>query len=488
MKTKVSETKKTKKRPKIDIILPKEEVINVEQFMQLRASEIKMMDLAVQQSDQLKVRLPVQKLPHHLRRRANSYNEKRQKKFPNKIRNYFNRKGNENAKWLPTHVWHAKRMHMNNLFGFKIALKPTLKCHKAIIKASKHGCCINDRSYCSVFTIHSKIVEFQSKHLLPCHVNPLVQFLINQNHQLIGEISCIAADEQLVLIVHPEMIHELELLLVDYTYFKRSDFGIFDLYGPLATLYCRSIFKPTTNTNFNELTSFPSCLNNHFFNFFNALQPTTTKLPNELFDNYHLTASDSALNINQTTIINTSWHQMNRFTILCPSKDIKLLWRHFIFCGVYACGLENVHTIYFEHQLPCYPFDYVNTDGYSKIHKILSDNELDIWNKKAPIHKHTAKPEYHEINGTICTALNDMKKVTGSLYWCFIKLYKGIGKYHDKIYLNGICIGFITTSDFNQSIGSTCCIGVVNKYIKQEDEVHIGNLDTFSVGSMELIN
>ena len=480
--------KKVKPRPKIDLILPKEDVINVEQFMALRGTEIKMMELAVQQSEKLKVRLPEQKLPHHLRRRANSYNEKK-KKYPNKIRNFTNRKENENSKWLETHIWHAKRMRMHNLFGYKIALKPSLKCHKAIIKASKHGCCMNDKSYHSVFTIETDIQLFQSRHLRQCHTkNTNVQFLVNKQQELLGEVNCIFRDDILLITVHPAMEIGFKELLEGFKFTHHSDLGVFDLFGRQATWFARSVLKPKTVTNFTDFVTFPSCLNNQYYNFEVAdlnEQFPPKRLPTEDFNTFTTPASDESINLSHITVLNTSWHQMNRLTILVPKKQIKLLWRSFIFCGVYACGLENVHSIYFEHQLPCYPFDHVNTTGYTAIHDELSTNAIEIWNKKAPIHK-TEKPEFSTFPGTICTALNRLEAAFNTLYWCFITIQKGVAKYHDKIYFEGAVAGFVTTTQFHQTLGTVGCIGVVDKVIDAV-EVHVGSETSFSIGQLELI-
>eukprot|EP00835_Amoeboradix_gromovi_P006059 NODE_650_length_5546_cov_0.463558.p2 type:complete len:485 gc:universal NODE_650_length_5546_cov_0.463558:3545-4999(+) len=484
MKNKISQVKKSRKRPNIEVLLPTEDVINVEKYIALRGTEVKMMELAMRQSELLKVRLPEQKLPHHLRRRANTYNEKK-KRFPNKIRNFKNRKNNENSKWMETHLWHAKRMKMNNLFGFKIALKPTLKCHKAIIKSSKHGCCINDKSYYKVVQVTSEIEKFKSKHLNSVNHDSNVYFLVNVHKELVGEISSLESGHTLILIAHPEIMGELHCILAEYEH-SVLELGVFDLYGQQSTIYCKSVLLPTTNTSFTELTSFPSCLLGHFFNFDADISFPPVRLPLDDFSQFRDTKSDKELITSHFTVANTSWYQMNRLTILVPKPKIKSLWRSFIFCGVYACGLENVHTIYFEHKLPCYPFDYVNTGGYNTIHSILSNNLLQVWNKKAPIHK-TRAPEFNEMQGKIATPLHELTKNPNMLYWCFLTLYKGNAKYHDKITNDGEVIGFVTTCQFNQTVGRTCCIGIVNVALDSID-VHVESGDGFAVAKLELID
>ncbi|KAL3868448.1 hypothetical protein ACJMK2_041255 [Sinanodonta woodiana] len=114
-----------------------------------------------------------QKLPRHMRRRATSHNIKR---LPRKIRNMaateyenqedkvrkrpsrkyrrrprnlleeYNRRQKKSI-WLETHIWHAKRFHMGDKYGFKIPLQPTSKGLRATYRAASHHCVLQDISY-----------------------------------------------------------------------------------------------------------------------------------------------------------------------------------------------------------------------------------------------------------------------------------------------------------------------------------------------------
>lgn len=48
------------------------------------------------------------------------------------IKYYKRQQGKNQCKWLPSHVYNIKRCHMMQYHGFKIALKPTLKCYRLI--------------------------------------------------------------------------------------------------------------------------------------------------------------------------------------------------------------------------------------------------------------------------------------------------------------------------------------------------------------------
>lgn len=121
-----------------------------------------------------------QTLPRHMRRRAASYNIKRvpkslrqraieemarteevannvqkdKKKGARRIRRsrgiiqeLFGKRSKEGKTWLPTHLWHAKRMHMTQLWGYMIPEFPNDRGTRATYRASLHQCVINDVSY-----------------------------------------------------------------------------------------------------------------------------------------------------------------------------------------------------------------------------------------------------------------------------------------------------------------------------------------------------
>ncbi|KAG6836104.1 hypothetical protein H0H93_011331 [Arthromyces matolae] len=52
--------------------------------------------------------------------------------------------------WLETHIWHAKRMKMENMWGYRLAVHPTEKSYRPSHRASVHGSIIHDASYYSI--------------------------------------------------------------------------------------------------------------------------------------------------------------------------------------------------------------------------------------------------------------------------------------------------------------------------------------------------
>ncbi|KAJ3413698.1 hypothetical protein HDV05_007686 [Chytridiales sp. JEL 0842] len=155
--------------------------INVEEFMETRSFEINAMESALKNATEFTGSMRVfQTLPRHMRRRAASYNVKRlpqkyrqraiyqmkdngnepqkksrkAKRRPGAIMKICNKRSKEGKKWLETHLWHAKRMHMDNLWGYQIALHPNDKSKRASYRASKNQCIMHDKSYNECFELH----------------------------------------------------------------------------------------------------------------------------------------------------------------------------------------------------------------------------------------------------------------------------------------------------------------------------------------------
>ena len=71
--------------------------------------------------------------------------------------------------WLETHLWHAKRMNMQNMWGYRLvstvfqsiyisvhprqAVKPSEKAFRPSHRASVHGSIIHDASYMSLIEL-----------------------------------------------------------------------------------------------------------------------------------------------------------------------------------------------------------------------------------------------------------------------------------------------------------------------------------------------
>ncbi|OAD60652.1 Ribonucleases P/MRP protein subunit POP1, partial [Eufriesea mexicana] len=173
--------------------LPNE--VHIMKLVSARASEIAAMTYSIDNPQQTK--LVFQKLPVYMRRRVMSHNVKRLPRrlqeahlnqmtksgFPPKIkrpsRKYRRRPRNLLAEykrrqkskiWLETHIWHAKRFHMIDKWGYRIASYANDKCFKANYRAVAKHCLMQDISYYRCVEINGP--EDILKESLKSHCNP----------------------------------------------------------------------------------------------------------------------------------------------------------------------------------------------------------------------------------------------------------------------------------------------------------------------------
>ncbi|KAL0580130.1 Ribonucleases P/MRP protein subunit pop1 [Marasmius crinis-equi] len=148
--------------------------IDVERFAESRAYEIDAMQSAMKTASSSSTHRAWQVLPRHLRRRAASHDPRR---VPTRLRAkakaemdpikkkalgrslpklgrskrlarsevYLKRQ--RDKRWLETHIWHAKRMHMDNMWGYRLAVTPTEKSFRPSHRASEHHAILHDASY-----------------------------------------------------------------------------------------------------------------------------------------------------------------------------------------------------------------------------------------------------------------------------------------------------------------------------------------------------
>ncbi|XP_014489306.1 PREDICTED: ribonucleases P/MRP protein subunit POP1 [Dinoponera quadriceps] len=162
-----------------------------------RASEIAAMTRMLE--NPIRNKLIFQKLPIYMRRRVMSHNAKRmprrlreahlsqmaksglsaKKKRPS--RKYRRRPSNILAEynrrqlkkiWLETHIWHAKRFHMIDKWGHRIANYPNDKCFRANYRAAMQYCLLQDISYYTCVEIKGQ--EDLLKTTLKAHCNPFM--------------------------------------------------------------------------------------------------------------------------------------------------------------------------------------------------------------------------------------------------------------------------------------------------------------------------
>ncbi|CAH1398627.1 unnamed protein product [Nezara viridula] len=174
-----------------DVKIPQS--VSIKPFIRARMDEIEALTQLIETpSNNILLK---QKFPKHMRRRAMSQNVKRipkrlrehhidmreksgirevpikrpRRKYrrrPQNLLSDYNRRQKEFI-WLETHIWHAKRFHMVEKWGYKLADFPNDKSYRACYRATTKHCLIQDISfYCCIELsgLLNDILEGMEKH------------------------------------------------------------------------------------------------------------------------------------------------------------------------------------------------------------------------------------------------------------------------------------------------------------------------------------
>ncbi|ETW81747.1 RNase P [Heterobasidion irregulare TC 32-1] len=163
--------------------------VNVERFTEARAFEIRAMQEAMKSASSSSTTRAWQELPRHLRRRAASHDvsrvpirlrQKARAEMDPMRRKILGRtlpkrgksrrepalskfeKRQANKTWLESHLWHAKRMIMEDMWGYRLAMEPTEKSFRPSHRASVHGSILHDASYYSLIQLNGPEVVLKA--------------------------------------------------------------------------------------------------------------------------------------------------------------------------------------------------------------------------------------------------------------------------------------------------------------------------------------
>ncbi|KAI9495878.1 NUC188 domain-containing protein [Zychaea mexicana] len=287
--------------------------IRADEFTAARLQEINAMQTAIRNAGNALNTLTFQALPRDMRRRAASHKltrlpahlraraaremenspptkrktrrGKRQNKDDVVSREYLRRQ--KENKWMETHIYHTKRMHMNNIWGYRLAARPNVKSARSLYRAFQHTSIIHDASYVGCLELVGKqedivyIVNTVTDVTLPsvgserfikgnrighthiyeymnCPSNPIcpVSFLWKPTMQCKSEGENV---HTLWLWIHPsafecvlkQLKHAREQTKLDAVRVNdlRDEFIRFDLSGARTTALLQAIVKPVEESN-----------------------------------------------------------------------------------------------------------------------------------------------------------------------------------------------------------------------------------------------
>ncbi|KAJ3214886.1 hypothetical protein HDU67_001088 [Dinochytrium kinnereticum] len=344
---------------------------------------------------------------------------------PSNIMEEFGTRSKEDRLWLETHLWHAKRMHMITIWGFKIAEHPNEKGERATYRASQHQCVLNDVSYLRCFELKGRVEEIIS--CLKTVLDPTVTTL---------------GKEAIILIT----LFTLKLI--------ESDLQRFELIGPRSHAILQEVLKvlPTSPSEklWEELkhlrssSSLPAGvvigLHAQDPRLRGACKaPTRVEhVPEEdmkrihklsvdwpvdvanspLWDDSKRTEviasrpSDKVINDLKSKLLvpgsdlqtshppvpvlllqrqpyytsadprNTTFE--SGWDLIVPSKFAINFWRALVYAGARAAGLRERRRIYFEAGVPCFPYDFPETEAYQSWAAVVGEEEREKWSRRPP--------------------------------------------------------------------------------------------------------
>lgn len=348
-------------------------------FASFRSQEIKAIEQELVDAVKDRKRRLFQTLPRYLRRRTASYNSKRvprpyraqaaaefegraqiatdpPKKSHKGPKNkpkwhiqkeYASRQRATKPKWLETHIWHAKRMHMVGKWGFKIAQRSNQKVFRYNYEQGRNGCCIYDYSYLRLYSIDDleRMKMFIAKH---CHsLNSFVEseeyftghlyFDANELDGFISEITIVKNQDGWLIAIHPSSITEFNQIALKYSLVGPLKMNIFCLFGKKTDQIIEQVQLQYTETAFSLY-----------------------KLPSP----FHLTSQ-------------YCW-------IISKQGKGRELWRKFIYANAKPYSLADLNNFYFENEAFTFPFVNCQSESFKREMEQIAEQLSNKWNAKPP--------------------------------------------------------------------------------------------------------
>ncbi|EEB09381.1 RNase P and RNase MRP subunit [Schizosaccharomyces japonicus yFS275] len=350
--------------------------------------------------------------------------------------------------WLPTHLWTSKRAHMVNKWGYAIPQRPTAKSYRPTHRAAfTEEAIAFDMSYEPIFAITAPLpvlIEkyksiFGARWALYSSCSRICSGLIKNVET--GRTICPCLTQwnkpseafvqrlpiteknnvaQVVLRVHPAAfvecwdylsgiaVKDSRIAMHDW----RMQLGSIDVLGPRANQVLHDVLQtPIPSTESNVWTSIKKLSHNQLpidcslgFHV-NASQTATSAtsqnslsqkpmleywdaktLPSfQVFDVTEVNGIGARNPPAITPLMVARRREWNGLTIILPWTSIMYFWRKLMFRkGVRFGGLDNLHQIAFEKQIPFFPHDYPETEAGIKAQAVSREDAFSYWQRRPP--------------------------------------------------------------------------------------------------------
>lgn len=404
--------------------------------------------------------------------------------------------------WLHTHIWHAKRAHMETHWGVCLPVASNEKSLKKCLRAALRGCFLMDASYYNIrsvnpppfldFELHPSGYAFQSDSIIgpACFLDRLP----TKN-----------GEAQYWMLSHPSM---------DFSFNSNVDisgYAIFELYGPQSKSMLSELTQtdlktspyligpdprsrrfckhggpsPIREDNIYE-DEYISKWAHHFYS-------PTPSVPQTVLDksrSRQITRNES--DSNQNTAFAAYLHEDSTcLRLIVPHIWALPIWRALIFLGACFGGQHELQYVLHELGRPAFPYDFPGTSAYLS----YAENERNLLLKKhsnTPPHKrgkNYAKsgdpyPFYSPFEQLVNphSGLPNSSSISGSfLLVTVIPKNRGVLHKTDAILdsTSNQVIGYITSALFSQLRGKTIGFGACIKgNYKEGDMIQI--IDRFT--------
>lgn len=537
-------------------------------FAKARTAEVLLMKQEIQNSQYRSAKRVFQTLPRSMRRRAASYNIRRlpirlrqkaieevnesslcaylgqvakdpataqkaikkppcrrRSRRPKNIVESFGRR-TKDKRWLETHIWHAKRARMENMWGYRIALRSNEKCRKSCIRASRNACFMYDASYyeiieiASPFTELSQLLDSKSWEIIhtaiiddcPSGINHW-SLILRIEGTILGPAMAILSSNQngqqtIHLIVHPligkhirEHFPNLSTLFGEYSIFEVEGRKFptlcssilrcaLPVFGKGALYYCNDPRfshpqKPDQKGNEGDATTLTRV--DFWDPQINAENLTKRKTQLEinnmlalhLIPGTKLAPTEADPKMPTLILMDKGENDDIRYIVIVPNGWGMILWRSLIFNGARFGGLEERNLVFHERGRPVFPDDFPMSPAYREHAELVRATLESKWNRTPP-----AKRVNYQKLGISSPFHVDLSELfqsrSGSIQICRIKFKeRGIPSWNARIYHNDVLIGFVTTGLYSEVQGrgvafATC---IIDDSFQLPAEVMIANYE-----------
>jgi hypothetical protein len=407
-------------------------------------------------------------IPRHRRRRMRSFkpfNYKPKLKqgtisFPLNIsrrtrrrhRMYMEQQPGEKTRLPTTHVWHAKRFRMGNIWGMRLPLKVSNKGERAILRISQEGSVITDRSYMDCWRLDAMNVTTAG----------LVERLCSIGlHQSVGHPRVISGE-----------IMYSKYLVVDDRIISPCQ-AVWDVGGSAVDVYSHPASRGEMRALMEQIGA---KLNNQRVRFELIGSGALDRLQKILgCDIAYISLVPGQLQRVPKRDIRFFTRAAGRVIDLLfgPEEDTAYWWRRLVHLGSSPIGVYDRHTLLTHSSIPDFPFDFPASRAGAIQAATHAKLVLDIDSRRPKQSKlntdcveSTYFPDWTLLGYDRIPATPDLKHVV-------VQTTRGSIKWNAHIYWGRQLIGYVTSPVRG---ADQRCIGIVRSDVALElNSIYVRN-------------